>query len=197
MVWLNRAGQEAPPASPLNSELPLSGTSMDEPTITIIDPIRGNPEAPVTIIEFADYLCEFCKETSGTLKEILAAYPNQVRLVWKDFPNDALHANATQAAIAARCAGEQGKYWEYHDLLMAQSQFTLLPLFVNLAITLDLDRNAFAECLNTETPLPRVQKTIAEAQALGLDGVPFFFINNQPFTGTTFEDFEHAIKAAQ
>ncbi len=80
-------------------------------------PYKGPPDAQVVIVEFEDFFCPFCKESQRTLDELLARYPNKIRLVHKDFPIDDLHPGARQAHLAARCADEQGKFWAYHDEL--------------------------------------------------------------------------------
>lgn len=164
--------------------------NLTEPRVTIIDPVRGPLEARITIIEFGDYLCEFCAEVEPVVREILAAY-RDARLVWKDFPNDALHPNASRAAAAARCAGEAGKYWEYHDALFLRR--SLVTSFEDLAASLSIDRDAFQGCLDSGRMIPLVQTIALEAQALRIPGVPFFFINGEPFGGTTVEAFKATI----
>lgn len=188
-------GPETPPQNvvPANTSLP----SLTEPRVTVIDPVRGDPNAPVTIVEFGDYFCAFCATIEPVLRDVLAAYPEKVRLVWKDFPNDYLHPNASGAAEAARCAGELGAYWEYHDALFSRTAITTTTLiaYEDLAATLGLPRTAFQSCLDSDRMQPRIQTTSLEAQALDLPGVPFFFINGEPFHGTTLEEFKTAINA--
>lgn len=167
--------------------------TLREPTITIIDPVRGPKDAPITIVEFGDYLCDFCRQMEPTVREVLATYPTSVRLVWKDFPNDAFHPGATNAAEAARCAGAQGKYWAYHDLLLAQTGYGIIP-HADLATAADLETTAFNECLAAGFMKPVVEHTSREAQGLGLTGAPSFFINGVPFDGTTFSEFQTVIE---
>src|SRR6266849_629350 len=85
------------------------------------DPARvtGDPNAPVTIVEFSDFQCPFCQKTEATLKHLLAKYNGRGKLAYRDFPLHEIHGQAEKAAEASRCAGEQGKYWEYHDALFA------------------------------------------------------------------------------
>ena len=83
--------------------------------------VRGNPEAPVTIVEFSDYHCPFCKRVQPTLTQLLDRYPGKVKLAFRDFPLSQLHPQARHAAEAARCAQDQGKFWEYHDVLFEQA----------------------------------------------------------------------------
>ena len=82
--------------------------------------LRGDPRAPVTIVEFSDFSCPFCRKAEGIVTEVLAKYPGQVKLGYRDFPLEMLHPQAELAAEASRCAADQGKYWEYHDLLFAR-----------------------------------------------------------------------------
>ena len=84
-------------------------------------PVRGAADAPVTIVEFSDFECPFCKQTHPTLKQLLECYPGKVRLAYRDFPLDSIHPQSRRAAEAARCASDQGKFWEYHDVLFTQS----------------------------------------------------------------------------
>ncbi|MBI4280627.1 thioredoxin domain-containing protein [Candidatus Uhrbacteria bacterium] len=182
---------DAPQESGSTNPLPAARAA---PQITFLDPIRGPREAVITIVEFGDYFCEFCRSLEPVTAEVLAKYPEKVRLVWKDFPNDFLHPNASRAASAALCAGEQNKFWEFHDLLFARAASSLLLDFSSLAAELGLNQTAFSDCLSSERLLPRLAKNIEEAQALNLSGVPFFFINNEPFEGTTVEEFVRVIE---
>lgn len=190
--WMaKRAGTE-PTEAATNTAAPASRS---EPRVTFIDPVRGNPHAQVTIVEFGDYFCQFCREMEPVVQAVLASYPETVRFVWKDVPNDYLHGDASRAAIAARCAGEGGKFWEYHDELMARTNPSGIISYTDLAASVGIDRAAFASCVEANRPLPQIAETVREAQALGLTGVPAFFINGAPFTGTTVDEFKTAINA--
>ena len=192
LVWFGKIAYQKPAKTGTVTEtvnLPL----LTEPRITFVDPIRGNRDATVTIVEFADYRCEFCKQEESVLREVLAAYSDEVRLVWKDFPNDYLNAQASASAAAARCAGQQSKYWEYHDLLFSRTGEAALISYTDLAASLGLDRTAFDNCLKTREMMPLVQKSLEEAQMLRLEGAPSFFINGRPFNGTGFEEFKIVI----
>ena len=82
---------------------------------------RGPKDAPVTIVEFSDFQCPFCKTANATVKQVLDKYPGKVRLVFRDYPIASLHPQAPKAHEAARCAGDQAKFWEYHDVLFERS----------------------------------------------------------------------------
>lgn len=165
------------------------------PSVNFIDPARGNPTAPVTIIEYGDYLCQFCADLEPVLRDVLSNYPTQVRLVWKDFPNDGHNQDATRSAEAARCAHEEGKYWEYHDLLFSRvNEFGLRP-HAEWAQVIGLSREKMKQCLESHRTLARVRHSLEEALALRLTGAPSLFINGQPFAGRTFDEFKRAIDA--
>ncbi len=173
----------APPApvneAPTNSAPTLSLTN--KPTITIADPSFGSLTAKVTIVEFADYRCPHCGTTNMEIKKILATYPNDVRLVWKDFPFLPPLDITWLAHQAARCAERQSKFWEYHDILLANQDKFSKDFFLNAAKTLNLEATQFQNCLDNGETKPLVTRAFDEGQALGVDGTPFFFINGEKF----------------
>jgi len=140
-------------------------------------PRRGPSNAPVTIVEFSDYQCPFCKRAQSTLAEVAAKYGDRVAFVYKDLPLDDLHPQARPAAEAARCAGEQGKFWAYHDVLFATS-----PGFGGDALKADaekigLNAEAFDACFQSHKTLPKIQHDAEQGESLGISGTPAFFIN--------------------
>jgi len=168
------------------------------PTVTVADPIRGPKNAPVTLVEFGDFLCPYCAAAEPVLMEFLAAHPNEVRLVWKDFPIKDKHPLAEEAAMAARCAEEQKKFWEYHDLLFANQESLTPQALVRLAQELNLDLSRFQTCQNEKTWLPRVERGLEEGIALAIDGVPYLFVNGKRISGTiTNTALEEAFQNAQ
>lgn len=161
--------------------------------------VRGSADAPVTIIEFSDYQCPYCQ---GYVND---AYPQIieelvetgfVRYVFKDFPLESIHSEATKAAEAARCAGEQGSYWEMHDALFASQnewsgQSDPVPVFVGLASDLGLDADDLESCVNDRRYADQVAADTAEGMAAGVTGTPSFFINGYPMVGgQPYEFFE-------
>ncbi|HKX05543.1 MAG TPA: thioredoxin domain-containing protein, partial [Methylomirabilota bacterium] len=129
LVGVTAAGAAEPPAATI------------EPTMT-----RGPAAAPVTILEWSDFQCPFCQQAQATMARLLGEFPDSVRLVFKDFPLRS-HEGALPAALAARCAGAQGRFWEYHDLLfVAQPAFAREEL-LGYARRLGLDVPRFTECL--------------------------------------------------
>jgi protein-disulfide isomerase len=158
--------------------------SLTTPTVTFINPSKGPDTAKVTIIEFGDFQCQSCRELLEPLKTVQQAYPNDVRLIWKNFPNESLHPQATSAAIAAHCADSQGAFWPYHDLLFIRQSLLSDDVYTQIAQELDLDVNRFTSCASSLDTLPLVQKDFEEARALGLSATPTLYINDELVVGT-------------
>ncbi len=146
-------------------------------------PVRGAADARVTVVEFSDFHCPFCRRVQTTLKELLARYPGQVRLVFRDLPIDALHPRARRAAEAARCAHDQGRFWEYHDLLFEHAPRAAPEDLRRYAEQAALDVPAFERCLSAGGHREAVQRDIDEAARLGIEGTPAFFINGRHLQG--------------
>ncbi|MDE2058671.1 MAG: thioredoxin domain-containing protein [candidate division NC10 bacterium] len=155
---------------------------------------QGPKSAPVTIVEFSDFQCPFCSRVVPTLKEMVRLYPRQVRLAFRDFPIVSLHPKAPKAAEAARCAGEQGKFWEYHDRLFeSQAQATTAD-FKRFAEQLKLNPSRFATCLDSGKHAGAVAADIQEGSRLGITGTPTFFINGRLVVGALpLETFQKII----
>jgi protein-disulfide isomerase len=147
------------------------------------EPSLGPDSAPVTIVEFSDFQCPFCQRTQPTLKELLKAYPTQVRLVYRDFPLTNIHKEARKAAEAARCAGDQGKFWPYHDLLYANPARQRDPDLRRYALDLGLDEPRFAQCLTSGRFAGAVERGLTDGRKLGVTGTPTFFVNGLPLVG--------------
>jgi len=145
--------------------------------------VRGAKDAPVTIVEFSDFQCPFCKTATTTIKQVLDKYPGKVRLVFRDFPLVSLHPLAPKAHEAARCAAEQGKFWEYHDLLFEKSPKLTPDELKQYAQSLKLDTAAFNQCLDSSKYTAEVDKDVKEGATLGLTGTPSFFINGRQLVG--------------
>jgi len=146
-------------------------------------PYRGRPEAPVAIVEFSDFKCPFCSLAQATLKQILARYPGKVKLVYRDFPLEAIHPDARRAAEAARCARDQEKFWEYHDVLFAHFPQVGGEDLLQYAKLSGLDVGRFAACVREGAHKATVQRDIDEGKRLGVTGTPAFFINGRPLSG--------------
>jgi len=153
--------------------------------------VRGNPRARVIIIEFSDFQCPYCSKVQSTLKNLLAKYPDSLALAFRDMPLQQIHSLAPKAAEAARCAGEQGKFWEYHDLLFAGQDRLDLAGLMDKARTLKLDDKQFESCLSSDKYKGLVQQDVQEGMRAGVLGTPGFFINGVFLSGlvpqSTFE----------
>jgi protein-disulfide isomerase len=158
--------------------------------------IRGTAAAPVTIVEWSDYQCPFCRRAQETLGRLLVEFRGSVRVVFKDFPLPS-HDRALPAALAARCAGAQGRYWEYHDLLfVAQPDFSRDEL-VGYARRLGLDVPAFTTCLDSAQFRDAVLADRREGREAGVQGTPTFFINGEKLEGAQpLEEFRAVIRRA-
>ena len=155
------------------------------------EPFMGSAQAPVTIVKFEDFQCPFCKQVQPTFNELLSRYDGKVRLVHKDLPLESLHPQARHAAEAARCAYEQGRFWEYHDKLYANSPKASADDLKNYAKVVGLNVDSFDRCLVSGKYKAVVQQDLNEGTQLGLSGTPTFFINGREISGnqplTAFE----------
>jgi protein-disulfide isomerase len=159
------------------------GAAADTPRATI-DPgrARGPATAPVTILEWSDFQCPFCREAQPVLERLLAEFPDTVRLVFKDFPLRS-HGLAGPAALAARCAGAQGRFWEYHDMLFLTQPAFARDELVAYARRLGLDTTRFAECLDSAAPREAVVADQREGREAGVRATPTFFVNGRRVEG--------------
>jgi len=153
----------------------------------------GPKDAPVTIVEFGDFQCPFCKKSEDSIKQVRTKYADKVRLIYMDFPLS-FHPNALPAAEAARCAGDQGKFWQFHDALF-QAQPNLKPTDLKAAAAkLGLDPQKFNNCLDQNKYRNAVGADLAEGESLGVSGTPAFFINGRPLSGAQpASEFEQII----
>ncbi len=143
--------------------------------------VRGAAGAPLTLVEFADYECPYCQQIQPALSQLEADYKGKLAFAYKDVPLP-MHVHAQKAAEAAHCAGVQNKYWEYHDLLL-KTKALELPQLKSMAGDLSLDTKAFDKCLDSGEQLETVKASMDEAQRLGLQGTPSFFLNGRFFSG--------------
>ena len=144
---------------------------------------KGPKDAPITIVEFSDFQCPYCRTVVATVKEVMRQYSGRVKWVYRDFPIVGLHPQAPKAAEAARCAGEQGKFWEYHDLLFDHQAQATTADFKRFADQLQLDQKSFAQCLDSGKHQAAVQSDVEEGARLGITGTPSFFINGRFLVG--------------
>jgi protein-disulfide isomerase len=159
---------------------------LEAPRVTIDLPDHalgtGPDDAPVTIVEFTDYQCPFCHRAQGTIDRILAEYPGKVRVVHLDYPLEN-HPGAVPAARAARCAGEQGRFWEYHRNLMNQQGSLDEADLVGRAASLKLDEAQFRQCLASDRYDESIHAQLEQGIQLGVTGTPAYFINGRMISG--------------
>jgi protein-disulfide isomerase len=149
-------------------------------------PIRGQSSAPVLLIEFADYQCPYCQRMEPTLQKLQAKYGNKLKFSYKSFPLPN-HPYAEKAAEAARCAGLQGKYWQYHDVLYKDGKLAV-PALKEQAKSLGLNSEKFNQCLDSSAQAAAVAKDLAEGETLGITGTPSFFVNGHFVSGAVGPD---------
>jgi len=146
-------------------------------------PALGPETAPVTIVEFSDFECPFCLRIHPTLKQVMDEYDGRVRLVFRQFPLNALHPHAQKAAEASLCAMDQGKFWEMHDAMFENQRELDIESLKTRASELGLDSEAFGTCLDSGMFAEQVAVDVAAGRALGVSGTPALFINGRYLSG--------------
>lgn len=162
------------------------------------DPSWGPTDAPVTIVEFSDYQCPYCARFyDETLPQIQASYEGRVRFVYRDFPLTSIHPDAQKAAEASECADDQGRFWDYHDLLWANHLALGVDSLKAYAAQLGLDTATFDDCLGSGKNAQEVQKDYSDGISYGVQGTPWFFVNDVPVGGAQpFSMFQTVIDSA-
>lgn len=174
----------------LTTPAPVNAPTL--PTVTFLDPQLGNKQAATTIIEFADFTCSHCREADIILRDLLAKHQNEVRLVWKDFPNDANDPLATTLAYAGRCAQKAGKFETFRDWAFANQGAITRESLIKYLIAIGLINPD--SCLIDPSTKAKTDRTISEGNGLLIDGTPYLLVNNQPYTGPiTVEALENLL----
>jgi protein-disulfide isomerase len=158
-----------------------SGPTTDNPVTVKLDGgiTRGNKDAKVTLVEFTDYQCPFCsRHFRDTLPQIDKEYvkTGKVRYILREFPLESIHPMALKAAEAANCSGQQGKYWEMHDRLFTNQNALSTDQLPIHAGAIGLDVTKFKNCLDSGTYTAKIRSDLSEAQKLGVNGTPTFFV---------------------
>jgi protein-disulfide isomerase len=155
----------------------------------------GPNTAPITIVEFSDYQCPYCiKWDTEVYKRLLQAYPDKIRFVYRDFPLYSIHPEAEPAAEAANCAGEQGRYYDYHDKLFSEEVELGSAAYTQYASELGLDMAKFKDCLSSHRYKAEVTSDYEYASNLGVRSTPTFFINGIALIGAQpYENFKQVI----
>ena len=139
--------------------------------------VRGNPDAPITIVEFSDFECPFCQGSEELIKNLLSKYGDKVKVAYRDFPLRQNHSHAETAAEAAHCANEQSKFWAYHDLLFANPAKLDNGGLLEQAHTAGLNETQFLSCLNTGKYRSAVDADVKAGSRAHVGGTPAFFVN--------------------
>jgi protein-disulfide isomerase len=145
-------------------------------------PWTGGADAPVTVVEFSDFQCPYCRAAESTVKAMRAKYGDRIKFVYMDFPLS-FHPHAMDAARAAQCAAEQDKFWPYHDALFADQSKLAESDLKATAKRLGLDTGRFNTCFNQGQPDGRIKAEQQQGEALGVTGTPTFFINGREIVG--------------
>ena len=161
--------------------------------VIVADHVKGNPDAGVVLVEYSDLQCPACAAFAPVVSDTLDQYGDSVRFEYKHFPLY-IHPFALNAALAAEAAGQQGKFFEYHDILFErQSQWSnaTVPLgfFVSYAEELGLDTDLFRRHMKSTLLRDKVEQDLEAAEGLGLTGTPTFFLNGERMTIQTYQDF--------
>jgi protein-disulfide isomerase len=198
-VYFSRQPDQATKTSETTASAPLKNTGGGH--------FRGPENAKITLVEFGDYQCPSCKAFHPLVQEAMSRYSQQVRLEFHHYPLVSIHGNAMAASLAAEAAGEQGKYWEMHDLLFEnQDQWSKSPNaepdFLAMAGRLGLDQNAFMQAMRSPQLQDRVLQDVVRAREANVEAVPTFFIDGQkqslPLSITAFVDvIEARLKPAE
>ena len=158
------------------------------------DRTAGKPSARVEIVEFGDFQCPICRSMVPVLKRLQAAHADDVRFVWKDLPLQG-HPDARPAAEAARCAADQGKFWEYHDKLFDNQQSLGKSRLKDYAKQLKLDTGTFAACLDKATHGKDVERALEEAEGYGVTATPTVFINGRLVVGAVpYDTYDRIVR---
>jgi protein-disulfide isomerase len=173
----------------VNLVAPAVGAGLDDGG----SPVRGAAKAAVTIVEFSDFECPFCQQVQETLQQVVERYGADVRLVFKHLPSEG-HRNSLPAARAAYCAGEQDRFWQFHDALFASRNLSA-GVLDETATRLGLGREKFQSCLASERPRAAIVKDMEAARRYRIDSTPSFLINGRLVKGAlSFTDFQNLIE---
>lgn len=175
------------------AEMPQKVTRYDIPTAG--DPGTGPEDAPIVIVEFSDYECPYCQKWHAEVwPQIQSKYGDQVRLVYRDFPLSGMHPNASPAALAANCAEDQGRYWEFHSALFSGKYPLSTKSYIAISNDLGMDGEAFAACFDSQKYKDEIEEDYQFAAQLGIQSTPTFFINGLAVVGAQpFEMFDQVI----
>jgi len=193
VIWGRGAATTTAVAAPAAGQTAANGqpavVPTDEPQYVRYDiptdgyPSLGPDDAPITIVEFSDFQCPYCRRFhEETYKDLLNAYPDQIRFVYRNLPLTSIHPDAMPAAIASLCANDQNAYWDYHDMLFS-SEILGEDVYVQYATDLELNVDEFTSCLSSGEFDDFIQQDMDFSLNLGVQSTPTFFINGLAIVG--------------
>ena len=165
--------------------------------VTADDHVLGRADAPVTVLEYGDYECPYCRGAARDVREMLARYPDTVRFVFRNFPIIQLHPHAEQAAQAAEAAGVQGKFWPMYELLLQPSSGLDLDSLLDYAAGLSLDVGRFRDEVTSRAYAAKIERDVQDGISDGVNATPKFYVNGERIDGKLpLEGLEDTIRAA-
>ena len=171
--------------------------SFTVPQITDDDHVRGPADAPVTVLEYGDYECPYCRGAARDVNRMLDLYPESIRFVFRNFPIQQLHPHAEQAAEAAEAAAAQGRYWEMYELLLEPSSGLDLDSLLSYALDLGLDVDRFRKEVTSGAYAAKIERDVREGVQNGVNATPKFYVDGQRIDGKfPLEGLEDAIRAS-
>ena len=167
------------------------------PQVTADDHVRGPADAPVTVLEYGDYECPFCRGASRDVRRLLDSHPGLIRFVFRNFPIAQLHPHAEQAAEAAEAAAAQGKFWEMYELLLRPSSGLDLDSLLAYALDLGLDVDRFRKEVTGSAYAAKIEHDVREGVRNGVNATPKFYVDGERIDGKLpLEGLENAIRAS-
>lgn len=198
VLYSNRTGGTAATGQSAAAGASAGGQTAAVQDLADDDPFLGNPDAPVTIVEFGDFQCPFCgRFFKTTEQEIIEKYvkTGKAKFVYRDFPLTSIHEEAQKSAEASECADEQGEFWEYHDLLYQRQDQLSVAHYKAWAAELGLNTGQFNQCLDAGKYSEEVGKDFRDGQAAGVRGTPGTFVNGRLVEGALpFAQFQTIIE---
>jgi formate-nitrite transporter family protein len=167
------------------------------PQVTADDHVRGSAEAPVTLVEYGDYECPYCRGAARDVHLLLDRYPDMVRFVFRNFPIPQLHPDAERAAEAAEAAAAQGQFWEMYELLLQPSSHLDMDSLVTYADLIGLDIARFRSDLASHAYAARIERDVQEGIRNGVNATPKFYVDGRRIDGKVpLEGLVDAVHAA-
>lgn len=180
---------------------PVPGPQPGVPSAVRFDDLEGRPaigpkNAPITLVEFSDFYCPFCKRATPTIEQLMKNYEGKIRRIWRHYPLS-FHVGSERVHEASECAYEQGKFWQFHDKVFEKQGSPLDdPALLDLAKEVGLNKKKFEKCLKGGKYKDLIQKDISKGNQAGVNGTPAFFVNGQLVSGAQpYENFDRIVKS--